>query len=171
MRALPLLLPLLLVPLATAAVKAPPRERAPAPGRTARATRRPGAGAASPAAVPLPPPAQLAPSPAEVGGEDPIELNVPHAFERATARERVSQLLRFWREAYGVRSSWQGDRVRMQGSVLGIDVQGQLLVTDAAVVGLARNPGWLWREKAQSYVDWMLRKYLHPTYAEPARSW
>lgn len=165
------LLALLVCLPAEGAVRPPSRERP----RPARRLVKPGVPAVRPPPVPRaspdPLPPEAAPTALEVGGEDPIELRVSHPFERATARERIAQLLRFWREAYGVLSEWQGNRVRMQGSVLGIDVQGLLLVTDGAVVGVARNPGWPWRSRAQSYVEWMLRKYLHPTYAEPPRTW
>jgi hypothetical protein len=173
MRPAALLALLLALPAASAVRPAPPPRQRVAPARRLvkpGATARPRP-AATPPVRPAPLPPEPAPTALEVGGEDPIELRVPHAFARATARERITQLLLFWREAYGVLSEWQGNRVRMQGSVLGIDVQGLLLVTDGAVVGLARNPGWLWRGRAQSYVEWMLRKYLHPTYAEPPRDW
>jgi Putative polyhydroxyalkanoic acid system protein (PHA_gran_rgn) len=168
-RLLPLLaLSLALSPPAAGAVKRVRVKSVRRPVPQATLVHAPPAKPALPAPVAPPEPP---PTPADVGGDDPIALNVPHTFERAAARERITQLLQFWREAYGVVSEWQGDRVRMEGAVLGIGVHGLFQITDRSVVGLARNPGWMWRDRAQSYVEWMLRKYLHPTYAEPPRTW
>jgi len=100
-----------------------------------------------------------------------IALEVPHHFERRAARERVTQLLQFWREAYGVVSEWRGDRVLMHGSVRGVAIDALFDVADGSVLAVARDPGWFWRARAHAYVEWMLRKYLHPTYQEPRDGW
>jgi hypothetical protein len=100
-----------------------------------------------------------------------IALEVPHHFERRAARERVTQLLQFWREAYGVVSEWRGDRVLMHGSVRGVSIDALFDVADGSVFAVARDPGWFWRARAHAYVEWMLRKYLHPTYQEPRDGW
>lgn len=100
-----------------------------------------------------------------------IALEVPHHFERRAARERVTQLLQFWREAYGVVSEWRGDRVLMHGSVRGVSIDALFDVADGSVLAVARDPGWFWRARAHAYVEWMLRKYLHPTYQEPRDGW
>jgi hypothetical protein len=107
----------------------------------------------------------------EIDRDNAISLEVPHPFARAAARERVSQLLQFWREAYGVVSEWRGDRVFMHGHVHGVSIHALFDVSDGVVFAVARDPGWFWRARAQSYVEWMLRKYLHPTYQEPAEGW
>lgn len=99
--------------------------------------------------------------------EHSISLKVAHHFERAIARERVTQLLEYWGRRFGVKSSWLGDRVFMSGTVFGIDINAHFDVTDYAVVGLASDPGWFWRGRATSYVEKKLRKYLHPNYDEP----
>jgi len=100
-----------------------------------------------------------------------ISLEVPHAFERPAARERVMQLLQFWRQAYGVVSEWRGDLVSIHGRVHGVAIHALFEVSDSAVFAVARDPGWFWRAHAHSYVERMLKKYLHPTYQEPAGGW
>ena len=107
----------------------------------------------------------------ELDSGNGISLEVPHAFERAAARERVSQLLQFWREAYGVVSEWRGDLVSIHGRVHGVAIHALFEVSDGAVFAVARDPGWFWRAHAHSYVERMLKKYLHPTYQERAGGW
>lgn len=107
--------------------------------------------------------------PAERPGD--ISLAVPHHFDRASARVRVGQLLQFWREAHGVMSEWRGDRAVLRGAVHGVSIDALLDVSDGAVFAVARDPGWLLRSKVKDYVSWMLKKYLHPTYQEPAEGW
>ena len=126
-------------------------------------------------AEPLAPELPSAPSAATglefIDRHNAISLEVAHPFERGAARERVNQLLQFWREAYGVRSEWRGDRVFMQGTVRGVHINAVFDVADDVVTALARDPGWFWRARAHAYVEWMLKKYLHPTYQEPRGGW
>ena len=123
------------------------------------------------------PPAQPAPGPAQVTPPSPpppfelsgttITLEVPHAFPRASARERVGFLLDYWNHRFGVKSEWRGDSVYLSGHVFGMQIQARFDVSDSAVTGVAADPGWFWRNKAQAYVTKKLKKYLHPDYADP----
>jgi len=96
-----------------------------------------------------------------------ITLEVPHAFPRASARERVGFLLDYWNTRFGVKAEWHGDSVFLTGRVFGMHIQARFDVSDSAVTGVASDPGWFWRNKAQSYVTKKLKKYLHPDYADP----
>jgi hypothetical protein len=101
------------------------------------------------------------------GRFDALWLQVPHPFLRTIARERISMLLDFWRVAYGVLSEWHGDRVLIRGQVRGIDIRASFEVADDTVSATASDPGWFWRGRIRSYVQSMLKKYLHPTYQAP----
>jgi hypothetical protein len=131
-----------------------------------RATARVQAARVAPMPV-APEPVPAAPPPLIVDGAHALILRVVHTFSRATARERVMQLLDYWRERFGVRSEWRGDRVFMSGSVAGVDIQARLDVTDSSVEGVASDPGWVWRSSGTAYVERKLRKYLSPSYDDP----
>lgn len=106
-------------------------------------------------------------APLESDLENTIGLTVPHGFSQAEAQVRVSQLLAYWGERFGVTSVWRGDRVCLSGSILGKDIEAIFLVTGRGVRATAKDPGWPWRGRIRSYVDGKLKKYLHPTYEEP----
>jgi hypothetical protein len=96
-----------------------------------------------------------------------LEFKISHTFERTEARERVRQLLHYWKERFGVVSEWSGDHVLMSGRVYGVEIIAALDVTDGEVVGVARDPGFFWRGQAHSYVEGKLKKYLNPSYQDP----
>lgn len=96
-----------------------------------------------------------------------LEFKVAHHFARGAARERVMQLLTYWKERFGVTATWSGDHVLMSGQVFGIEILAALDITDSDVVGVASDPGIFWRSQAHSYVEQKLKKYLSPTYDEP----
>lgn len=116
------------------------------------------------------PPAPAAPEASEpiitVDG-DTITLEVTHTFARASARERVGFLVDYWNKRFGVKAEWRGDRVFLTGRVFGMEIRARFDVSDTAVTGIAADPGWFWRGKAQAYVTKKLKKYLHPDYADP----
>lgn len=96
-----------------------------------------------------------------------VRVYVSHHFDRATARERLCQLLTYWHDRFQVVSRWDGDVVDLRTTILGVRVEGTLEVTDDAIQGTALDPGLLWRAAGLNYVQRKLRKYLHPAYAEP----
>jgi hypothetical protein len=123
-----------------------------------------------------PRPADVAPAPAKPATDEPpfaiagdhlIKLEVAHAYPRASARERVGFLLDYWNDRFGVKAEWHGDSVFLTGRVFGMEIRARFDVTDSAVTGVAADPGWFWRGKAESYVTRKLKKYLHPEYADP----
>jgi hypothetical protein len=99
--------------------------------------------------------------------EAKISLSIGHHFSRDAARERITYLLNYWRERFGITSSWAGDRVVMVGRIFGMNFRARFEITDSNVVAVASDPGYFMRGRAEHYVNRKLRKYLHPTYAEP----
>ncbi len=95
-----------------------------------------------------------------------LNLQVEHQFSRDTARTRITQLLQYWGERFGVQSRWVGDRVRLSGQIFGMTIDAAFDVTDHNVVAVARDPGFIWRGQTENYVERKLKKYLHPEYAE-----
>jgi hypothetical protein len=122
-----------------------------------------------PAPPPPPPPAPVVVAPVEpvVDEAGEIQLTVAHHFERAIAKERVSQLLAYWNDRFQVKNDWHGDRVFVSGSVFGVEIKALFEVTDDGVVCRSKDPGMVWRAKGAEYVEKKLKKYLHPTYEAP----
>jgi hypothetical protein len=98
---------------------------------------------------------------------DTVRLAVPHAFSRASARERIAWLLEYWNHRFGVKFEWRGDRVFLSGQIFGREIRARFDISDLAVTGVADDPGWLWRGRAQAYVTRKLQKYLSADLAEP----
>ena len=90
----------------------------------------------------------------------------PHSFSRAEARERIQQLLDYWSVRWGIRRDWHGDSVSIQGTVMGVPINAELVVRDHLVSASASDPGVFLRNAATGYVSGKLRKYLHPSYQE-----
>ena len=100
-------------------------------------------------------------------GPATITLRVGHKFSTAEAHVRVQQLLDYWKTRFGVTQSWNGERVWVSGSIIGVDFHAILEVKDSQVQCESTDPGGLWRGFARDYVAKKLRKYLHPKYEEP----
>lgn len=98
---------------------------------------------------------------------DTVGIEVAHSADRAWVRERLGYLVDYWHTRFGIRAAWHADSVFLTGRVLGMSVAARFDVTDSAIIGLARDPGWLWRGRVERYVLDKLKKYLHPDYADP----
>lgn len=99
-------------------------------------------------------------------GPETITLRVGHKFSTAEAHTRVQQLLDYWKTRFGLSQSWKGEQVFVSGSIVGVDFQAVLEVTDGQVRCESSDPGGMWRNFARDYVSKKLRKYLHPKYQE-----
>jgi len=96
-----------------------------------------------------------------------LHFDVEHHFSKADARARTQMLFDYWRKAFGVVSTWSGDRAYIAGKVMGIEINAVLVVTDSSVGGDGDDPGLLMRSLARSYITKKLQKYMHPQYEEP----
>jgi hypothetical protein len=96
-----------------------------------------------------------------------MHFDVEHHFSKADARARAQMLFDYWKKAFGVQSTWQGDAAHVVGKVMGIDIDATLVVTERAIGGDGEDPGPLMRGLARSYVTKKLQKYMHPQYLEP----
>jgi hypothetical protein len=109
----------------------------------------------------------VATEPFQVIQDTSLNLKVAHDFTRDLARERITQLLAYWAERFGVKSEWHGFRVFLTGTILGIGIKALFEIEEGAVVAMAEDPGTILSGTARRYVDNKLRKYLSPTYQEP----
>lgn len=96
-----------------------------------------------------------------------LEVHVAHDFARAVARERITQLLGYWSRRFGVQATWDGYRVFVAGKVWGIDFKALFDIGEHEVLALSSDPGSLMRNRATTYVERKLKKYLNPNYDEP----
>jgi hypothetical protein len=99
--------------------------------------------------------------------EQKMVFRVGHHYSLADARARTQMLLDYWKKAYGVESTWTGDRVHVIGHVVGLSIDAYIDVTTESVGGEGADPGLLMRSLARSYVQKKLEKYMHPQYLEP----
>lgn len=105
--------------------------------------------------------------PFEIEDEGRLTISVHHAFALAEAIDRLGYLLSYWKKRFNIQSEWRGNRVFLTGAVYGVKVQAMFEISETAVTGFARDPGWPWRGQISSYVDRKLKKYLSPTYDDP----
>ena len=96
-----------------------------------------------------------------------LKLTVAHEFQRPIARERITYLLNYWFERFGVQNEWHGDRVFLSGKVWGVEIRAVFTVQEKSVIAVANDPRTMLASAAQGYVYKKLRKYLHPTYEDP----
>jgi hypothetical protein len=91
-----------------------------------------------------------------------MKFEVPHQLSRDEAKKRVGQLLDYWAQKYGVKSSWSGDRATINGKAMGLTINADLTVAEGKVGGEATDPGFLFREKAKKYLTQKFNAYLDP---------
>lgn len=97
-----------------------------------------------------------------------MKFEVGHSLTRDEARQRVSQLLGYWSEKYGIQSTWSGDRASIRGKAMGITINADLEVSDRNVGGEATDPGFLFRDKAKKYLTQKFGAYLDPAGPKPS---
>jgi hypothetical protein len=102
-----------------------------------------------------------------VAGEQKMVFKVEHHFNVEDARARTQMLLDYWSKAFGVKARWEGDRVYIQGRVIGVQIDAYIDVRPDFVGGEGADPGPLMRGMARDYVQKKLQKYMHPQYLEP----
>src|SRR5579862_455568 len=89
-----------------------------------------------------------------------LKFEVPHALPKDEARKRTDALLHYWSKKYGVKFSWSGDGVQLEGKVMGVTLKGNLAVAEGKVGGEATDPGFLFRDKARQYLTRKFTSYL-----------
>ncbi len=91
-----------------------------------------------------------------------LSFEVPHQLSRDEAKKRVEQLTQYWATKYGVDTKWAGDSATVSGKVMGLKIEAKLTVADGKVGGEASDPGFLFRKKAQDYLQHKFTQALKP---------
>jgi hypothetical protein len=91
-----------------------------------------------------------------------LSFEVPHQLSREEAKKRVEQLTGYWATKYGVATQWAGDTATLVGKVMGLKIEAQLTVAEGKVGGEASDPGFLFRKKAQDYLNHKFTQALKP---------
>lgn len=94
-----------------------------------------------------------------------MSLEIPHSLSKDEAKSRVQALTEYWSRKQGVKSSWSGDTVKLDGKVMGIALEASLTVLDNKLSGEGTDPGMLLRSQAKKYIE---RKFAH--YLDPSKS-
>ena len=69
-----------------------------------------------------------------------MKFEVSHSLPKDEAKKRVEQLLHYWGSKYGVKADWAGDGAKLNGKVMGINLDASFVITDKAVVGRGHRP-------------------------------
>jgi hypothetical protein len=92
-----------------------------------------------------------------------MKFEVPHSLPKDEARKRVEQLLHYWGSKYGVKADWSGDGAKLNGKVMGINLDASFVITDKAVQGEGTDPGLLLRSQAKAYLQKKFGAVLDPS--------
>lgn len=92
-----------------------------------------------------------------------MKFEVPHSLSKDEARKRVEQLLKYWMDKYGVKTSWSENGAKVIGKVMGINLDANFTITDGAIQGEGTDPGMLLRGQAKSYLQKKLGGVLDPS--------
>jgi hypothetical protein len=92
-----------------------------------------------------------------------MKFEVSHSLPRDEARKRVEHLLQHWGTKYGVKSDWAENGARLNGKVMGINLDATFVITDKAIQGEGTDPGILLRGQAKSYLQKKFGAVLDPT--------
>jgi len=92
-----------------------------------------------------------------------MKIEVPHSLSKDEARKRIEQLLKYWTDKYGVKTDWSGDGAKVNGKVMGINLDARFTITDGAIQGEGTDPGMLLRGQAKSYLQKKFSTVLDPS--------
>lgn len=90
-----------------------------------------------------------------------ISIQYPSALEPPDILQRM-QALGQYLQAHGVKIVWNGYQAAFQGKYLFVSVSGRMAVGRGGVSIIADDPGFLWREKAKSWLASRVAEYLDP---------
>jgi len=94
-----------------------------------------------------------------------LKFEVPHQLSAEEARQRLETLASHLGTKYGFTTEWLGDSARIQGKVKGLTLNAQITVSAGKVGGEATDPGFLFREKARTYLTEKFEYYLDPSFS------
>ncbi len=90
-----------------------------------------------------------------------IEYN--HGLGKDEARERLKALGDYLSNKHGIQVSWSSDeRATFKGRYMVVSIDGELILGEEKVSFSGKDPGRLWRKKAQGYIEDKLKAYLDP---------
>ena len=92
-----------------------------------------------------------------------LKFEVPHSLPKDEVKKRVEQLLSYWGTKYGVKADWSGDGAKLNGKVMGINLDASFVITDKAVQGEGTDPGMLLRGQAKAYLQKKFGAVLDPS--------
>lgn len=91
-----------------------------------------------------------------------MHIDFPHRLPRDEARARLKALGDYLHNKHGIAVTWDGDEGRIKGRYLVVAIDGTVSLCEGKVVFDGKDPGMLWRRKAQAYLEHKLGRYLDP---------
>ncbi len=91
-----------------------------------------------------------------------LSLEIPNPLSLADTKNRLASLLEHWHSKYGIVATWSGRKATLQGSAMGIALDGHVEICDGSVRCQASDPGLLLRGQAKKYLSRKLAAYLDP---------
>jgi hypothetical protein len=96
-----------------------------------------------------------------------MHIEHKHELSIADARARVRALGEYLQNRHGIGVTWDasGENARVHGRYMVVEIEGAVAFRDGLVVFEGKDPGFLWRGRAQKYLAEKLAKYLNPAAA------
>lgn len=92
-----------------------------------------------------------------------MQIEYRHGLGKEEARARLEALGEYFGNRHGIRVDWTGpDRATFKGKYMVVSIEGELELTDDKATFAGKDPGRLWRKKAQNYIQGKLEAYLDP---------
>ncbi len=92
-----------------------------------------------------------------------MRFEYKHSLTIEDARERLKALGEYLSNRHGIQASWvDDDTVRFCGKYMVVEVEGEMLNAPGAVRFEGKDPGFLFRKKATTYIQGKLERYLDP---------
>jgi hypothetical protein len=90
-----------------------------------------------------------------------MEIDYRHSLADDEAKARLQVLGEYLTNRHGIKVSWlDTSRARFSGKYLVVKIEGELTMQPGIVRFRGEDPGFLWRRKAQDYIEGKLEKYL-----------
>ncbi len=93
-------------------------------------------------------------------------MNITHTHTLTTedAKARMLALSEYIASKHGIMSDWNEDQTKgsIKGSYLVVTIDAAFEILEGKVVCNGKDPGMLWRKKANAYIKNKLETYLNP---------
>jgi hypothetical protein len=91
-----------------------------------------------------------------------MKIEESHNFTVDEAQARLKLLVDSWEKKVGLKATWTGPNVNVNGSAMGVTIQADVRIEASRIIAEGKDPGMLMRAAATGYLKKKFAEYFDP---------